>query len=318
MSQQQQAEVVLDKYLQSLCVPTEWPRVQCCDVSRFLYCSECCRLLVPKEDWPSGLQNGTFRLPFPSLHVILRDRKTSATGLQATALLRATQSNLKQLLDDTKDDDKALVFDFTNSTTVSVYDIEANEELPNYESMNRQSNGSVYLLYPDETSVPLSSVTTDISTLVVLDCTWQRRKPSTLPFLACLPRVHLSSPPEESRFWRWHSAGPGMVSTIEALYYASWEIALQQGWPLQQLESLLNLMWLFGLQRYLITTKYSSDKVKSLPFTPDGKEFRRKMFRTMGTEKHQLDIEKGKLLKKQHREERKKATKKEKEAVKTS
>jgi hypothetical protein len=109
-----------------------------------------------------------------------------------------------------------------------------------------------------------------------------------------------------------------MVSTIEALYYASWEIALQQGWPLQQLESLLNLMWLFGLQRYLITTKYSSDKVKSLPFTPDGKEFRRKMFRTMGTEKHQLDIEKGKLLKKQHREERKKATKKEKEAVKTS
>ncbi len=95
-----------------------------------------------------------------------------------------------------------------------------------------------------------------------------------------------------------------MVSTIEALYFASWEIALQKGWSSQQLDMLVEVMWLFGLQRYQIHAKYRSDK--ALPFTPDGKEARRAMYRTVGTEKHERDKAKGRLLKRQQREEKKK------------
>jgi ABC-type Zn2+ transport system substrate-binding protein/surface adhesin len=37
--------------------------------------------------------------------------------------------------------------------------------------------------------------------------------------------VHLEFPPHKSHFWRWHNRGDGMLSTIEAVYFAAREVS---------------------------------------------------------------------------------------------
>jgi DTW domain-containing protein YfiP len=265
------SSMTLSSYLENFSSPAsleqqeKWGRVECCHSSRSLYCSDCFRLLMPSSDWPEALH--TTKLPF-NLHIILHDKRKAATGIHAVVLDQASP--------------------YANQVTM--VDIERDEVIPDY-STARQT----YLLFPSEDSIPLSSVKDDISTLVVLDCKWTRTSSREHPGIASLPKVHLSRPPTNSNYWRWHSAGPGMLCTIEAIYEAATELAAANNY--------LHLLWLFGLQRSYI----SRAMIKSgdaLPFTHHSKVDQQKLRRTKGTEKQVKDKEKGKILKSEVKRER--------------
>jgi DTW domain-containing protein YfiP len=220
---------------------------------------------MPPSDWPEALH--TTQLPF-NLHIILHDKRKAATGIHAVVLDRASP----------------------HANQVTLIDIERDEAIPEYSNPKQ-----TFLLFPSEDSIPLSSVKDDISTLVVLDCKWTRTSSREHPGIASLPKVHLSRPPTRSNYWRWHSAGPGMLCTIEAIYEAATEVA--------DTNNYLHLLWLFGLQRSYISrarTKSGDD----LPFAHHSKEDQHMLRRTKGTEKQVKDKEKGKILKLQVKRER--------------
>jgi hypothetical protein len=68
-----------------------------------------------------------------------------------------------------------------------------------------------------------------------------------------------------------------MLSTIEAVYYASWMAlaAKEDKDSLLQRQQLVDMFWLFALQRRVIQTRYDSltcDYAAAAPFTSEGKE----------------------------------------------
>jgi hypothetical protein len=86
--------------------------------------------------------------------------------------------------------------------------------------------------------------------------------------------------PNESQFWRWHSAGKGKLSTIEAIYYSAWE--LSRDWSLTDRQKLVHLFWIFRLQRNIIQDKHAKGLVrhdqrrpKAPPFSIEQKEYQR-------------------------------------------
>ncbi len=133
----------------------------------------------------------------------------------------------------------------------------------------------------------------------MLDCKWTRTKNSgkLLPEISKYQKVHLSAPPTESYYWRWHNAGEGMLSTIEAIFYASWEV-LEFHNKDQRDHNLIHLLYIFGIQRAL--SGIMADRIgKPSPYSREGKEERRAQRRCIGTEKHLRDLEKGMRLREQ-------------------
>eukprot|EP00957_Ditylum_brightwellii_P030516 2311353-Ditylum_brightwellii.AAC.1 len=147
-------------------------------------------------------QGPTVQLPF-DLDIILDDRRNSSTGLHAVVMLGASNESNK------------------NHNNVSLIDNARDDTIPPY-----NTNNNTYLLFPSKDSIPLSSVSTTITKLVVLDCKWTKSSLLQHPNLQHynIPHVHLSNPPDKSYFWRWHKEGKGMLSTIEAIYYASLDV----------------------------------------------------------------------------------------------
>ena len=301
-----------------------FPRVDCCKPSQSMYCKDCYRLIVPDEALPlpirlrqssapicdidicpkadnvSELTNDEvnrhgrlLKLPF-NLHLILDDRKGCSTGIHAVALLgglRETQND-KSRFDQTNE---------LNTTTVTdIYKLDPSEQSPILEkamevydhdqSTNSEEELSTYFLFPSPgESVALEEVSNKVKTLIVLDCKWTKsgawRRSERL---RCIPKVHLSNPPQESYFWRWHNAGEGMMSTIEAIYYASLEVyqgrykqMVVNSSPQTHLDECLidernsiHLLWLFGLQRQAII-KRAEEEGKPAPCSEDGKEIQR-------------------------------------------
>ena len=245
-------------------------RARCCGSSRSLYCTECYNLIVPKDEWPTSIKNSELKLPF-DVTCILDDRRKSSTGLHLPVLLRASG----------------------HGDQISITDLDRGESPPIYDT------DSTYLLFPQKgVSKPLSSVADKVKNLVVLDCKWTSSQCSReLPVIKNLPKVHLTSPPGESFYWRWHNAGKGMVSTLEAIYFASMEINQMKEKNNQEENHLLDLLWLFGIQR--ASTVLTACKLgKPIPFTSEGKEMQRSLRRTIkGSESHLRDIERGRQLK---------------------
>lgn len=233
-------------------------RVVCCESSRSVYCPECCRLCVPEEYWPPAILEG--RLQFPlNIDLILCDneRKTSSTGVSLAAIAKAVdvqreKLNLKQ------PDDKVLTLYDLGKTT-----------MPNY---SEQSDG-VYVLFPAKDSVPISSVSP--TKLVVLDIKWTKQTVKFHPEINKLPKVHLDNPPAESHFWRWHNSGKGMLSTIEAVYFATMETS-RDTWSPEQRDGLLHMMWLFALQHSVIHKKSEMEQ-RPQPFSEEGKQRHRRL-----------------------------------------
>ena len=278
-----EAEQVLVRYLDSSEAQTpkeesssSHRRVICntCRTSRSLYCPECLKILLPRDQWPEAIRNGKVRLPFGHLDIVLDDRRTSATGVQVATILQSVNA----------------IFE----SSVSLFDKGKGDVLPSYDDSKEKG---VYLLFPCASSEPLSSVLSSgrsLQKLVVLDCKWSRSSVRLDPSIAKLPRIHLDNAPQHSYYWRWHNAGDGMISTVEAIYFASWQAATALGWTQKDRHELVHLLWLFGLQRQHIRHKYEVEAGKSfpseLPFDMDGKEQRRALRR-----KHPL-------RKKQHKE----------------
>jgi len=336
-----------------------WPRSFCCGTSRSLYCPECYRILISPSDnrLPDCLREKIssatqLTLPF-ALDIILHDRRPSATGLHAKVLLdESARNNIKpvlSMLSTTEILEKVEKMNsipelrrnfianhkFQNlaqtiglgwpreSTEVVVIDHEAGEKIPVYSGQE-----GIYLLFPSPgESIPISSVTGRIEKLVVLDCKWTRTSSRLHESLRDLPKVHLTKPPIESFSWRWHDAGKGMVTTIEAVYCSAWEIFQYyiQKWEseFQNIDlaeeivdgmkwneimailavkqgNLMHLLIFFAIQRARSAIKAQSEG-KLCPFTTEGKEAKRSERRCIGTTKHAADLQKGKVLKEQYR-----------------
>mmetsp|Transcript_21460 Transcript_21460/g.31584 ORF Transcript_21460/g.31584 Transcript_21460/m.31584 type:complete len:329 (-) Transcript_21460:385-1371(-) len=294
---------------------TSFPRRKCCGTSRSLYCPQCCELLIEKYRWPLPLQRGNLDLPF-ALDIILSDNRQQATGFHAYVLLKASHgsvycSNSNSIKEngERKDENKAATTTTTSSSSlqkVRLFDTKNGRDAPCY----YDDDDNTFVLFPSEKSVPLSSVSDTIKRLVVLDCKWtksagEQRSPS----IDNLPQVHLDNPPLESFFWRWHNAGQGMCSTLEAIYFAALEVLQMKTKGDDKFEessrdALIHLMWLFGIIR-AATVSTAARHGKPLPFTKEGKELQQLLRRTeKGSEKHLRDIERGCNLKDELKQER--------------
>mmetsp|Transcript_16953 Transcript_16953/g.39139 ORF Transcript_16953/g.39139 Transcript_16953/m.39139 type:complete len:434 (-) Transcript_16953:220-1521(-) len=189
-------------------------------------------------------------------------------------------------------------------------------------SVNKDGDtDGTYVLFPQEgKSVPISTVATRIKRLVVLDIKWTRSynvqlfsadhhkimvsRPSEagggktynpLAPLKDLPFVHLEHPPQNSHFWRWHNRGVGMLSTIEAVYFAAREVSValerlrsigedqngddnsehrhehehsHEGWDYDP--SFVDILWLFALQRSIIQER-SLQEGRPVAFSEEAK-----------------------------------------------
>lgn len=273
----QDASELLDEYLKNAS-PREFPRKECCNSSRSLYCPYCCQVLVPREDWPSDVSEGNFKLPF-DVDIILgvKERRTCATGVHIKALSSALESaSALEDENDANDDPNYLLSEKLESTkltnsasskhisgSVRIFSL-MDDNIPSYdESMSHEK---VFVLFPDQSSVPISSVG-KIDRLVVPDIKWSRQHKDAQ--LTCLPRVKLDSPPAKSHFWRWHNAGDGCLSTIEAIYFAAMDVT-KNSWSSSERRKLINIMWLFSLQHAVIN-KRSLEEQRAVPFSEEGK-----------------------------------------------
>jgi DTW domain-containing protein YfiP len=250
-------------------------RCQTCNASRSLYCPDCYKILVPKDFWPKAICDGSLRLPF-DVDIILNDRRTASTGVQVATVLSASEESQSE----------------KSASHWRLFDQELNEEIPDY-----KMESNTFLLFPGKSSRPISLVARDstIRRVVVLDSRWSKAKLSMYPSLLDLPCVHLDSQPNHSYYWRWHNAGEGMLSTVEAIYFSAWEVAKAQGWEDDERKNLKNLLWLFGLQREVIRRMYEKDGGEilpvHLPFSQDGKEMQRARRRKQGAGTHGLPRE---------------------------
>ena len=310
-----------------------WARTACCGGGRCLYCPECCRLLVPRSEWPRSIQDGTLRLPF-EVDVVLTDRRAMATGLHAVAILRAAEDVRRveiggdSLYDGRTDQSADRIPEGGSSVALIGLDRadgvpridRGGTSAPEGEAFTDGGEGDVddadgtYLLFPvPGESVPLSSVAHRVSRLVALDCTWTKASARRRPELARLPTVHLTDPPDRSRIWRWHNSGSGMLSTIEAVYHAAVEVsdvlearrqpAVSREENARTSKDHIDLLWLFALQRAATLDAARRDG-RDPPTSEAEKERRRAMRRTIGTEKHARDLEIGRLRKEQHKREK--------------
>ena len=189
---------------------SQYPRTTCCSKKRKFYCPECFSLLgkdkIEGSDKTEGSDNPnpSATLPF-DVDVILHDDKDVATGVHIKVLAQS-QTN---------------IIDFDGKGK--------DPEIPDYDP------AITYILFPSDTSVPLSSLPPPAK-LVVLDCKWSKTISSQHPSLRDLPKVHLSNPPAVSRYWRWHGKGEGMVCTLEAVYCAALECASVKQTPISNLQ----------------------------------------------------------------------------------
>ncbi len=318
-------ELRLVEYLNSFDGKTSFPRLSCCNSSRSLYCKECCRLLVPDEVLPDSIslrrshadtdiRRRPLRLPF-NLHIVLDDRRCSATGLHAVALLNNDEEN-SEINDDLG--------------SVKLIDVANGDDIANYCDYQRiipeKDNNSIdpvehpetaFLLFPTPgESVPIESVAEQMETLVVLDCKWTKsslcRKNANL---MNLKKVHLSNT-YTTHYWRWHNAGDGCVSTIEAIYYAAMEVSEQKYQQQQGLHqststleghladrrNLMHLLWLFGHQR-AATLQAAERDGKPAPGTVEAKELARALRKQTGEYawRSERNKEIGKILKEECR-----------------
>ena len=313
--------------------------------SRHVYCFDCCQLLIPSSDIPPSIQNNLLQLPF-ALDILLQDRRASSTGVQMATLLKHhadADHNTKNIDDD--DDAMVRLIDLEQHHPIPNYDKSSLHEFPVVlfpcpdsmplssiqQSLNEVSNTPVSSssTTPANSShddpAPSEQQSTTQTTmprrlrLIVLDCKWNSYR-RILERLNHLPKVHLednsnnaptaqnASPrPRETYYWRWHNAGPGCLSSAEAVFWAAWdwnqrnkahknsrEQRTSNSSDYQKEDSssppLLDLLWLFAVQRALITKRFQSGKesvprkIPHLPFSQQAKEEARALRRKQGEE----------------------------------
>jgi hypothetical protein len=206
-----------------------------------------------------------------------KERRTCATGIQVVAISDAMTKSQDDL-DVNEDEGDPSINEIVEANplakpqkTVRLYDL-GKVEMPSYDPT---TESGTYLLFPYDDSVPISSVQDKVEKLVVLDIKWARQGVKMDPGIAALPKVHLDAPPAQSHFWRWHNSGAGMLSTIEAIYFAAMEITTTTDcWTEEERERLVHIMWLFALQHSVILQR-SQIEQRILPFSAEEKSRQR-------------------------------------------
>jgi hypothetical protein len=123
--------------------------------------------------------------------------------------------------------------------------------------------------------------------LIVLDIKWTRKHKDIPSNIHAIQKVHLVSPPSASHFWRWHNAGQGCLSTIEAIYFAAMEYTAgaaaaaassSERWTIDaNRKRLIYIMWLFSLQYATINKRCMEENRSFTPFSEEGKDYARQL-----------------------------------------
>ncbi|KAL7567594.1 hypothetical protein ACA910_017009 [Epithemia clementina (nom. ined.)] len=263
----------------------EWPRTMCskCVTSRHVYCHDCALLVIPEEDWPDSVRNHTLQtcLPF-QLDILLDDRRSASSGVQMAALFHHAAAEPA--------DDATNSQHQQPSPVVRFVELDRGQSIPDYGE--DEDSIKTVLLYPGPGSIPLSSLLEGKAAdttlrLVALDCKW-RNSVRRAEKLSSLTMVHLDNPPSQSHYWRWHNAGPGCLSTAEAVFWAAWQLVSGDGMSAasncssrreDNEQRLLDIMWLFAVQRSIILRRFHAEVrervIPHLPFTDEAKEIAR-------------------------------------------
>lgn len=244
-------------------------------------------MLIPPEEWPPSIRNfRDLELPF-AMDIILgrKERRNSSSGIQMMAICHmmkcsATPRNINATeVDDNYNEPQGARFCEQGGAwwkDGGFYDLNRGESVPSYPT---DSKPITFVLFPSKKSVPISSVADKIQRLVIMDVKWTRSGIVDLnPSLSSLTAVHLEYPPKQSQFWRWHNNGEGMLSTMEAIYFAAMEISAARGWPQKKREKIIDIMWLFALQRRAIIhqrLRESEETTEPMPFSVEGKRQQR-------------------------------------------
>jgi len=179
----------------------------------------------------------------------------------------------------------------------------------------------------DEKDAATTTTTPRRLRLIVLDCRWNQYKRVLAMLPNDLQQVHLDNPPQESFYWRWHNAGTGCLSSAEAVFWAAWQLqqhdeasnqhhhhqsgnnpnnsvetigastsdvssAAAAASPIikkeEEYSPLLDLLWIFAVQRALIQKRFRQEKeertIPHLPFSDQAKEHARELRRRQGQE----------------------------------
>lgn len=168
---------------------SRWSRIVCasCQQSTKYYCAKC---FVP-VGVPSDVSVPLLTLPV-KLHIWFQDKLKKSTAPHAKVLAH----NDVEIINWPLSEQHQQSLKYHRDEVLVVY--------PTYDAE----------VLPEMTCQDLEQVTT----LVFIDCPWQKA-PVILqdPKLVGLRRVKLASPPTQSKFWRYHQAGAGCVSTIEGI-----------------------------------------------------------------------------------------------------
>lgn len=169
-----------------------WTRGPCpsCKRSYKFYCPVCC-IAIGK---PDDVDVPALTLPL-QVHIWFQDKVKKSTAPHAKVVAPQDVEILQYPL--VKDADGAASVTYTREDTVVVYPSSESETLADLSKDDLQK----------------------LQRLVFIDCPWQKA-PVILqdPALANVRCVKLAKPPLESKFWRYHKAGKGCVSTIEGAY----------------------------------------------------------------------------------------------------
>lgn len=210
----------LEAYVNSERGSSRWTREQCaCGKKRRLVCAECVRFVgVPADE-----QVPRLRLPL-HVHVLLDDNRRKATGLHAKLLAPDHVSVIEY--------GEQPMPAFDPETTLVLFPSKQAKFIDEVERLER------------------------FSSIVLIDCRWTTLRAANESALQQLQHVKLRHVPEKSVFWRYHDAGDGCVSSIEALYYAFKEIMRVTGQTVSG-GTLEDLLYIFALQADSIRQDYA-------------------------------------------------------------
>lgn len=259
------SESAFRTYLENPPSTEGWQRTQCptCLSMKIRYCQNCLRILGA----PVGVEVPRMSLPLKICVLFAEDRNKSS------AVQAAVMSSDVNLMEWPRD--------FTAPSSLSPED--------------------TVVVYPSDDSITWGDMSLSelsaIRNLLLLDCKWQKGK-SILnsPELKGLRRIRIANPPKSSSFWRWHYAGEGCISTIEAIYFMLLEYAdaveaattNRPSCPVEGSDTgatlpLEHLLFMFAQQHAAIKTAFAQDPAlagKELPMTEKFKQNHR-MLRLM-------------------------------------
>ncbi|KAL4138821.1 hypothetical protein KRP22_002499 [Phytophthora ramorum] len=235
--------------------PKAWERIPCtsCQRSYKFYCPKC---NIPLGV-PQSVTVPVLKLPL-QVHVWFQDKIKKSTAPHAKVL--APQD--VEIIPYPPAKDKDALLSYTRETAVVVY--------PSFEAETLEEIKAEELR--------------DIRTLIFIDCPWQKAPViMTDPAIANLRHVKLAQPPKESNFWRYHKAGAGCVSTIEAiqLMLEEYTVAAKKAEiTLPEVSKLSDLLFFFKLQFKRIVEQFEdeSNPDRKPPMEADEKERRRLMY----------------------------------------